>query len=115
MSEKPPPYNPNVGPHATAPPPTYAAATATAYQPPGSSTTFVTQTPSYGTIPIVVQPVPVPDFVCINGCPACRIGVLNEEFTLGGLCCAFWFFPIGILCCLAMKERRCANCGAIFS
>ncbi|KAA0196922.1 hypothetical protein HAZT_HAZT007972 [Hyalella azteca] len=87
--------------------------------PPGRSTAYVTST-NYGSIPtgsnttIVVEPATVTSVLLVGGCPACRVGVLNEEFSLGGLCCAFWFFPIGILCCLAMRERRCTNCHATF-
>lgn len=130
MSEKPPPYNPmhNSPPPAGPPPPyqpsppppigfaTAHSTTSTTYvsHPPGSST-FVSQPTTYGSIPVVVQPVRATDVIVIGGCPACRIGVLSEDFTLAGLCCAFWFFPIGILCCLAMRERRCSNCGAVFT
>ncbi|KAK7072890.1 Integral membrane protein 2C [Halocaridina rubra] len=131
MDSKPPPYNPMVNspsPPPMGPPPPYQPPVGTApvgfvplpsssttYIPAASSTTFVTQQTSYGSIPVVVQPVRATDVIIVGGCPACRVGVLNEEFTLPGLCCAFWFFPIGILCCLAMRERRCSNCGAVFT
>uniref|UniRef100_A0A8C5Q8D9 Membrane protein BRI3 n=1 Tax=Leptobrachium leishanense TaxID=445787 RepID=A0A8C5Q8D9_9ANUR len=52
--------------------------------------------------------------VVVGGCPACRVGVLEESFTCLGLFCAIFFFPIGILFCLALKQRRCPNCGATF-
>ncbi|XP_033630685.1 brain protein I3-like [Asterias rubens] len=52
--------------------------------------------------------------VLVGGCPACRIGILEDDFTLLGVCCAVLFFPLGILCCLAMRQRRCQNCGAVF-
>lgn len=55
-----------------------------------------------------------PQIVVVGGCPACRVGVLEDDFTCLGVCCAILFFPIGILCCLAMKQRRCPNCGAVF-
>lgn len=55
-----------------------------------------------------------PQILVVGGCPACRIGVLEDDFTCLGVCCAILFFPIGILCCLAMKQRRCPNCGAVF-
>ncbi|XP_047496821.1 brain protein I3-like [Penaeus chinensis] len=124
MDQKPPPYNPAMSPPPSGPPPPYRPMTppppptqigfigAT----PGASTTIITtQQPTYGSIPVVVQPVRGADVIVVGGCPACRVGVLSEDFTLAGLCCAFWFFPIGILCCLAMRERRCSNCGACFS
>eukprot|EP01130_Rhizamoeba_saxonica_P014961 TRINITY_DN661_c0_g1_i2.p1 TRINITY_DN661_c0_g1~~TRINITY_DN661_c0_g1_i2.p1 ORF type:complete len:105 (+),score=21.37 TRINITY_DN661_c0_g1_i2:37-351(+) len=50
-----------------------------------------------------------------GGCPNCHQGVIVEDYTCLGICCAIFFFPIGILCCMAMKERRCANCGKMFS
>lgn len=55
-----------------------------------------------------------PDIVVIGGCPACRVGVLEDDFTCMGVLCAILFFPLGILCCLAMREKRCSNCGATF-
>lgn len=73
--------------------------------------------PGYTTVPgqtttIIHQP--APSVVVVGGCPACRVGVLEDDFTCCGVCCAIVFFPIGILCCLAMRQRRCPNCGAIF-
>ncbi|XP_071546211.1 membrane protein BRI3-like [Panulirus ornatus] len=124
MSEKPPPYNPAAGPsppmgppppYQQMPPPPPPVGFITTH-PASSSTTIITsQQPSYGAIPVVVNPVRAADVIVVGGCPACRVGVLDEDFTLAGLCCAFWFFPIGILCCLAMRERRCSNCGACFT
>ncbi|KAH8350983.1 hypothetical protein KR067_009001 [Drosophila pandora] len=78
--------------------------------------------PSYGAfettpVNVVIQP-PVPpiatEIIVIGGCPACRIGLLEDTYSAAGLCCAIFFFPIGILCCLAMKEKRCRNCGSVF-
>ncbi|XP_045610644.2 membrane protein BRI3 [Procambarus clarkii] len=128
MSEKPPPYNPTAYPSpgpppAMGPPPPYqqlppspAPVGFVTTHPMSSSTTVITsQQPSYGAIPVMVNPVRATDVIIVGGCPACRVGVLSEDFTLAGLCCAFWFFPVGILCCLAMRERRCSNCGACFS
>jgi len=71
--------------------------------------------PTYMTAPgttITVQP--QPQVIVVGGCPACRTGVLEDDFTCLGVCCAIFFFPIGILCCLAMRQRRCPNCGAVF-
>lgn len=57
---------------------------------------------------------PTPSVIVIGGCPACRIGVLEDDYSCLGILCAILFFPIGILCCLAMRDRRCTNCGATF-
>lgn len=67
----------------------------------------------YGTISQSGVSVPT-EIIVINGCPACRIGVLEDDYTCLGICCAIFFFPLGILCCLAMKNKRCTNCGAEF-
>lgn len=64
----------------------------------------------HNTVPIP----PPPQVVVVGGCPACRVGILEDDFTCLGVFCALLFFPIGILCCLAMRQRRCPNCGAIF-
>ncbi|KAL4240188.1 Integral membrane protein 2C [Mactra antiquata] len=69
------------------------------------------QIPSYQQQTIVQSQ---PQIIVVGGCPACRVGVLEDDFTCLGVCCAILFFPLGILCCLAMKERRCPNCGAVF-
>ena len=45
---------------------------------------------------------------------ALQVGVLQDEYSCLGIFCAIAFFPLGILCCLAMKQRVCPNCGAIF-
>lgn len=49
-----------------------------------------------------------------NLCPACRVGTLEYDYTCLGICCAIVFFPIGILCCLAMRNRRCLQCSSEF-
>ncbi|CAG2181477.1 unnamed protein product [Oppiella nova] len=65
---------------------------------------------NYGTI---VQTVPQ-TIIFIGSCPACRVGVLEEDFTFLGLLLAILCFPIGILCCFALRQRRCPNCGTTF-
>ncbi|OQV12237.1 hypothetical protein BV898_13499 [Hypsibius exemplaris] len=50
----------------------------------------------------------------VGSCPACRVGVLDDHFTCGGILCAIFLFPIGIICCLGSRKRRCSNCGAVF-
>lgn len=49
-----------------------------------------------------------------GSCPACGIGSVNKEVTCCGVCCALVFFPIGIICCIAMMESKCTNCHAKF-
>lgn len=66
--------------------------------------------PNYGATNIIISP----PIVTVGGCPACRVGVLEDDFTCLGILCALLFFPIGILCCLAMRSKRCSNCGAYF-
>ncbi|XP_058807665.1 membrane protein BRI3 [Phymastichus coffea] len=56
----------------------------------------------------------VPEIILVGGCPACRVGVLEDDYTCLGIFCAIFFFPLGILCCLLLKNRRCSNCGAYF-
>ncbi|XP_014676441.1 PREDICTED: brain protein I3-like [Priapulus caudatus] len=62
---------------------------------------------------VIVQPSHT-QVVYVGGCPACRVGVLEDDFTCLGICCAVLLFPLGIICCLAMRQRRCPNCGAVF-
>uniref|UniRef100_K7G9I5 Membrane protein BRI3 n=1 Tax=Pelodiscus sinensis TaxID=13735 RepID=K7G9I5_PELSI len=63
---------------------------------------------------IIQQPATTTSVVVVGGCPACRVGVLEDTFTCLGVFCAIVFFPIGILFCLALRQRRCPNCGATF-
>ncbi|XP_035777753.1 brain protein I3-like [Anopheles albimanus] len=69
-------------------------------------------------LPPTVQAVPVSQvtqqIIVVNGCPACRIGMLEDDFSCLGIFCAIFFFPLGILVCLALRNRRCTNCGAQF-
>ncbi|XP_073947378.1 uncharacterized protein isoform X2 [Choristoneura fumiferana] len=67
--------------------------------------------PNYGATTNIIIP---PQIIAVNACPACRVGILEEDFTCLGILCAIFFFPIGILCCLALRNRRCTNCGAMF-
>ncbi|XP_075421583.1 membrane protein BRI3 [Ascaphus truei] len=66
------------------------------------------------TCTIIQQPAATTSVVVVGGCPACRVGVLEDDFTCLGILCAIFFFPIGILFCLALRQRRCPNCGATF-
>lgn len=67
----------------------------------------------YGSISHSTIAVPT-EIIVVGGCPACRIGMLEDDFTCLGVCCAIFLFPVGILCCLALKNKRCTNCGAQF-
>ncbi|XP_078042901.1 membrane protein BRI3 [Augochlora pura] len=57
----------------------------------------------------------VPDIIVVGECPACRVGIMEDDYSCLGLLCAICFFPIGIICCLMLKTRRCSNCGAYFN
>ncbi|XP_043280794.1 brain protein I3 isoform X2 [Venturia canescens] len=108
-SDKPPPYSaataPSQGYPSWQPPPGYYPTSGT----PNPSQ----QIPSYGsTAPLTT--VIVPEIILVGACPACRVGVLEDDYTCLGLFCAIFFFPLGILCCLLLKNRRCSNCGAYF-
>jgi len=47
--------------------------------------------------------------------PCAGVGhMITEDFTCCGVCLGIVFFPIGLICCLTMKERRCVNCGMTF-
>jgi len=104
--EKPPPYFEN----ANAAPPTWGEPQTGFAQPqyPGHGHPHS----QYGTV--IVQQVPATQVILVGGCPACRVGVLEDSFSCVGVLCAILFFPIGVLCCLAMREKRCSNCGACF-
>ncbi|KAL4721475.1 hypothetical protein ACJJTC_002370 [Scirpophaga incertulas] len=123
VTEQPPPYSatvppagpppgvpagatPGQAPGYPAPPPMYTPYGTVPNAPPG--TTFV---PNYGATSIIIQP----PIVTVGACPACRVGILEDDFTCLGILCAILFFPLGILCCLALKNRRCTNCGAMYA
>jgi len=84
---------------------------------PPTSPEFV-QPVDYGTSGSSISPmqpnIPHQQIIVIGGCPACRIGSLEEHMTLLGILCGIFFFPIGIICCLTLTERKCTNCGAKF-
>lgn len=95
------------------PPPAY---TPFVQQPLSNSQTYgaTGSSPASHTTVIITNPNPAETIFLVGGCPACRVGVLDDEFTFLGLLCFILFFPIGILCCLALRQRRCLNCGAVF-
>ncbi|XP_008294174.1 membrane protein BRI3 [Stegastes partitus] len=77
--------------------------------PPAQMNPAVSQQPYAGTYTIIQ-----PSVVVVGGCPTCRVGVLEDDFTCLGILCAIFFFPLGILFCFALRQRRCPNCGATF-
>ncbi|XP_029044283.1 brain protein I3 [Osmia bicornis bicornis] len=104
------------------PPPSYNSATRGAestswppppgYYPSTGITTHSNYVPSYGSTQSTA--VIMPEIILVGGCPACRVGVMEDDFTCLGLLCAILFFPFGLICCLLLKTRRCSNCGAYF-
>ncbi|XP_018354732.1 PREDICTED: brain protein I3 [Trachymyrmex septentrionalis] len=68
--------------------------------------------PSYGSTHSTA--IIVPEIIVVGGCPACRIGIMEDDYTCLGLFCAIFFFPVGIICCLLLRTKRCSNCGAYF-
>jgi hypothetical protein len=50
--------------------------------------------------------------VATGNCPVCRVGFMTDDFTCCGICLAIFFFPLGLICCLLMRERRCTSCNA---
>ncbi|XP_035260862.1 membrane protein BRI3-like [Anguilla rostrata] len=104
----PPPAPPP--PHFQQPPPPYQYPDGQGYPQTSVQPPPVSQQPNYGGTYTIIQP----SVVVVGGCPACRVGVLEDDFTCLGILCAIVFFPIGILFCLALRQRRCPNCGATF-
>ena len=69
--------------------------------------------PGYQPLPANVPPTA---YVYIRGnCPACHTGTLEDSCTALGVCLAICFFPIGIVCCLMLTEKRCNHCGMSFT
>lgn len=72
--------------------------------------------PTYGTTSVTSNTTLIvpPEIIVIGACPACRIGLLEDDYPCLAIFCAIFFFPLGLLCCLAMKNKRCSNCGSVF-
>ncbi|KAF6717342.1 Brain protein I3 [Oryzias melastigma] len=121
LQDRPPAYNSAPGAYEYGPQPQHGygaipAAGPPPYQypdgrafPPAQMGPAVSQQPCVGTYAIIQ-----PSVVVVGGCPACRVGVLEDDFTCLGILCAIFFFPLGILFCFALRQRRCPNCGATF-
>ncbi|KAK8738213.1 hypothetical protein OTU49_004107, partial [Cherax quadricarinatus] len=72
---------------------------------------------SYGMPQVITsqtQVLTTPVVIIGNTCPTCRAGILQNEFTCCGICLGIFFFPIGLICCFLMQERRCSNCRMSF-
>ncbi|KAF0686143.1 Aste57867_22108 [Aphanomyces stellatus] len=95
------------------------------YQPSGSQQQPTANPVQYATAqPEVVQVVPTfwtnREYIVVPGqilTPTgyCVHAVQTNEFTWPGVLLGILFFPIGILCCLLLTERRCVHCGAILN
>ncbi|XP_066588151.1 membrane protein BRI3 [Prorops nasuta] len=102
-SDKPPPYSAVSPVNSWQPPPGYYP-TAPSYPANNPSTYGSTQSTT----------IIMPEIIVVGACPACRVGVMEDDYTCLGLLCAIVFFPLGIIICLLLKTKRCSNCGAYF-
>ncbi|XP_051856742.1 membrane protein BRI3 [Sminthopsis crassicaudata] len=88
------------------------------FQPPPPYSYNVAGRPAYAPGSYNIQPQgvfqPSSAIVVVGGCPACRVGVLEESFTCLGILLAILFFPIGLICCFALRRQKCPNCGVVY-
>jgi len=87
------------------------------YAPPGQQ--YVPPQPYYQHPAPYPQPIPgqttvVMPLMGVQDCPAGGHHAIQEEFTPCGICLGVCFFPIGILCCLLMREHKCVKCNQLF-
>lgn len=47
-------------------------------------------------------------------CAACNYGQLKDHYSCCAICLCIFLFPIGCLCCLCMRNKKCNNCGIEF-
>ncbi|KAJ3101363.1 hypothetical protein HDU97_001404 [Phlyctochytrium planicorne] len=47
-------------------------------------------------------------------CAAGGIHSISDEFTCCGIALAIICFPIGLVCCFLMREKKCIKCGTTF-
>lgn len=118
VSDVPPPYSPPT--QGYPPMQGYGPPQGMAYPPPQPGiavTTYQTVPPNDAIIRSTQHSTSTTQVVMVGAgaqCPKCRTGVLQEDFTLLGICCAIFFFPLGLICCLMMRQRRCTYCGAVY-
>ncbi|XP_043209733.1 uncharacterized protein LOC122374812 [Amphibalanus amphitrite] len=43
-------------------------------------------------------------------CPVCRVGALRTRFTACGVFLAVVLFPLGLIPCFLLREKRCNHC-----
>ncbi|WAQ96412.1 BRI3-like protein [Mya arenaria] len=65
-------------------------------------------------IPVVTSAPTTTTFIVGGGCSKCGVGHLESSYTKCGILMAICFFPIGVICCVMMKEKKCGRCGASF-
>ncbi|XP_060552479.1 membrane protein BRI3-like [Ruditapes philippinarum] len=63
---------------------------------------------------VVVVTQPQQQVVAVGGCRACGVGHVSDSFTALGIILAICFFPLGVLCCFLLMEKRCDRCGASY-
>merc|ERR1712136_64192 len=81
-------------------------------QPQGYPNQPILQQPS---TTIQVTPVPASTMIVLDGCPSCHVGILETKFPPCAILLAIFFFPLGLICCFAMMQRRCNRCQQVFS
>ncbi|ETW05845.1 hypothetical protein H310_03507 [Aphanomyces invadans] len=80
----------------------------------------VVQQPQYVVVQAQPQVLASGEFIVVPGqvltaTGHCAHAVQTNEFTCPGVLLGILFFPIGILCCLLLTERRCVHCGTILN
>ncbi|ETW05846.1 hypothetical protein, variant [Aphanomyces invadans] len=99
-----------------------AANANTSYAPPPTQQAYPAQAaPQYANV-VQAQPQVLAsgEFIVVPGqvltaTGHCAHAVQTNEFTCPGVLLGILFFPIGILCCLLLTERRCVHCGTILN
>ncbi|KAH9128404.1 hypothetical protein AeMF1_001440 [Aphanomyces euteiches] len=88
--------------------------------PPQVAQAVPVQQPQYVVMQTQPQVVAGGEFIVVPGqiltaSGHCAHVVQTNEFTCPGIVLGILFFPIGILCCLLLTERRCVHCGAVLN